>query len=44
VSRGEVLLVSHDVGSIGKYASKLLYLDRRIVFYGNFEEFCKSPR
>jgi len=38
-----VLLVSHDVGSIGKYASKLLYLDRRIVFYGNFEEFCKSP-
>jgi len=38
-----VLLVSHDVGSIGKYASKLLYLDRRIVFYGSFEEFCKSP-
>ena len=39
-----VLLVSHDIGSIGKYASKLLYLDRQIIFYGSFEEFCKSPR
>lgn len=38
-----VLLVSHDVGSVGQYASKLLYLDRKIVFYGTFEEFCKSP-
>ncbi len=39
-----VLLVSHDIGSIGKYASKLLYLDRQVIFYGTFEEFCKSPR
>lgn len=38
-----VLLVSHDVGSMGKYASKLLYIDRKIIFYGTFEEFCKSP-
>jgi zinc transport system ATP-binding protein len=37
-----VLLVSHDVGSIGKYASKLIYLDRKLVFYGTFEAFCKS--
>lgn len=37
-----VILISHDIGSIGKYASKLLYLDRRIIFYGNFEEFCHS--
>jgi zinc transport system ATP-binding protein len=39
-----VLLVSHDFGSVGQYASKLLYLDREIIFYGTFEEFCKSPR
>ncbi|HEY9059450.1 MAG TPA: metal ABC transporter ATP-binding protein [Pseudobacteroides sp.] len=37
-----VLLVSHDVGSIGKYTRKMLYLDRRMVFYGSYAEFCKS--
>jgi zinc transport system ATP-binding protein len=39
-----VLLVSHDVGSVGLYASKLLYLDREIIFYGTFEDFCRSPK
>lgn len=38
-----VLLVSHDIASVGKEASKLLYLDRRLVFYGSFDAFCKSP-
>lgn len=38
-----VLLVSHDVGSVGKYASKLLYLDRKLIFYGTMEQFCQSP-
>lgn len=39
-----VLLISHDIGSVGKYASKLLYIDRRVIFYGTFEEFCKSAQ
>lgn len=39
-----VLLVSHDVGTVGEYASKLLYLDRKLIFYGTLEEFCKSPK
>lgn len=39
-----ILLVSHDVGSIGKYASKLIYLDRELVFYGTIEEFTKSSQ
>jgi zinc transport system ATP-binding protein len=39
-----VFFVSHDVVSIGKYASKILYLDRQVIFYGTFEEFCKSPK
>lgn len=37
-----ILLVSHDIGTIGKYASKLLYLDKKIIFYGGFDEFCES--
>jgi zinc transport system ATP-binding protein len=37
-----ILLVTHDIGNIGMYASKLLYIDRKIVFYGNFNEFCQS--
>ena len=39
-----ILLVSHDVASIGKYSSKLIYLDRELVFYGTFDEFCTSPK
>jgi zinc transport system ATP-binding protein len=38
-----VLLVTHDSGAIGRYASKMLYLDKKILFYGSFEEFCQSP-
>ncbi len=37
-----ILLVSHDMASIGKYTKKLLYLDRRIVFFGTYAEFCSS--
>jgi zinc transport system ATP-binding protein len=37
-----VILVTHDIASIGKYASKLLYLDKKIIFYGSFEDFCLS--
>jgi zinc transport system ATP-binding protein len=37
-----VLLVTHDMGTIGLYASKLLYLDKRVLFFGSFDEFCHS--
>ena len=37
-----IILVTHDMGSIGKYASKMMYLDKRLIFYGTFEEFCHS--
>jgi zinc transport system ATP-binding protein len=37
-----VILITHDIASIGKYASRLLYLDRKIIFYGSFEDFCLS--
>ncbi len=43
-SRGvTVLLVTHDSGAIGEHASKMLYLDKKILFYGSFDEFCCSP-
>lgn len=38
-----VLLVTHDSGAIGRHASKMLYLDKRMLFYGSFDEFCRSP-
>jgi zinc transport system ATP-binding protein len=37
-----IMLVSHDVGSIGKYTKKMLYLDRKLIFFGSYEEFCDS--
>lgn len=37
-----VLLVTHDAGFVGKYAEKLLYIDKKIVYFGKFSEFCKS--
>ncbi|MCM0083993.1 metal ABC transporter ATP-binding protein [Geomonas sp. Red32] len=41
--KSTVLLVTHDTATIGKYASHLLYLDKKIIFYGSFDEFCTSP-
>ncbi|OPY65674.1 MAG: High-affinity zinc uptake system ATP-binding protein ZnuC [Syntrophorhabdus sp. PtaU1.Bin050] len=37
-----IVIITHDTGTIGKYASRLLYLDKRIVFYGGFDAFCES--
>lgn len=37
-----VLLVTHDSATIGSCASKLLYLDKKLIFYGTFKEFCAS--
>jgi len=37
-----VLLVTHDTATIGKYASHLLYLDKKVIFYGDFDSFCTS--
>lgn len=37
-----IIMVTHDIGTIGKYASKLLYIDKKIIFYGSFSDFCAS--
>ncbi|MCM8813553.1 MAG: metal ABC transporter ATP-binding protein [Candidatus Omnitrophica bacterium] len=38
-----IMFISHDPGAIGEYASKLLYLDKRVIFHGTFDDFCHSP-
>jgi zinc transport system ATP-binding protein len=38
-----IIIVTHDIGTIGKYTTKLLYVDKEVIFYGNFEDFCRSP-
>jgi zinc transport system ATP-binding protein len=38
-----VVLISHDGGQAGQYADKLAYLDKHLVFYGSFSQFCASP-
>lgn len=38
-----VLLVTHDIGTIGQYASSMLYLDKQLLFWGSFDQFCHSP-
>lgn len=37
-----IILVSHDIGAVGKFAKKILYLDGVVIFYGTFPEFCHS--
>ena len=38
-----IILVTHDTWSIGKYATRFIYLDKRIIFDGTFDDFCRSP-
>lgn len=37
-----IILITHDTGGVGQYAKKLMYFDRKIVFYGTFDDFCCS--
>ncbi len=37
-----VIMVTHDIGGIGEHASRLLYLDKKVIFFGGFDEFCRS--
>ncbi|MCL4378143.1 MAG: metal ABC transporter ATP-binding protein [Actinobacteria bacterium] len=37
-----IIFITHDIGQIGKYANKMLYIEHTVIFYGSFENFCKS--
>ena len=39
-----VVLVSHDSATIGAYVTKMLYVDRSLVFFGRMDEFCRCPQ
>lgn len=42
VEKIAIVMISHDVGSVGKYAKKMMYIDGKLIFYGTFDEFCHS--
>jgi len=37
-----IIMVTHDMAEIGRYAKKLAYLDEELRFFGNFSDFCQS--
>jgi zinc transport system ATP-binding protein len=37
-----VIMITHDIGTIGQHASLMLYLDKTVIFYGGFDDFCIS--
>lgn len=37
-----IIMSTHDTSQIGQYANKLLYLDKEIIFFGPFADFCRS--
>jgi len=39
-----VILITHDIAHSGGYAHKLMFLDKHLVFYGTFGEFCISKK
>lgn len=39
-----VILITHDTGYVGRFAEKLMYLDKKMIYYGKFSDFCKSEK
>jgi zinc transport system ATP-binding protein len=37
-----IIMITHDMGTIGKYASRLMYIDKKVIFFGGFDNFCAS--
>ena len=38
-----IIMVSHDISSVKKYASKIIVLNQQLLFCGSSKEFEKSP-
>lgn len=39
-----VLFVTHDIASIGNLVNKVLYIDREVIFFGDYEVFAHSDK
>ncbi|NTW90452.1 MAG: ATP-binding cassette domain-containing protein [Erysipelotrichaceae bacterium] len=37
-----IILISHDLSSVSLYATHILYLDQKVVFYGLSTQLCQS--
>lgn len=37
-----IIIITHDTAQAGQYADQLLYLDKKIIFFGPFSDFCHS--
>jgi zinc transport system ATP-binding protein len=37
-----IILVTHDVASIGELVSRIIYLDQKVLFDGTFKQFCET--
>lgn len=37
-----IVLISHDLQSVNKYAKNILYLDQKVVFFGSTDDICTS--
>jgi zinc transport system ATP-binding protein len=37
-----IILITHDTSDIGNYAKKLLLLDNKVIFWGEFGDICNS--
>ncbi len=37
-----VIFISHDIGALTKYVDKVMYLDKKIIFYGSLDELNES--
>lgn len=37
-----IIMITHDTSQAGQYADKLLYLDKKLIFFGEFADFCHS--
>lgn len=39
-----IILITHDTGYIGQYANKLLYIDKSVIYFGKFSDFCRDEK
>ena len=39
-----IILITHDTAYIGQYAGKLLYIDKDLIYFGSFSDFCRSEK
>ena len=39
-----IILITHDTSYIGKYANKFLYIDKELIYFGKFSDFCQSTK